>query len=125
VNLVEGTIRDDEKDHITIASPALETLAYVGHGVTGFEGQAVVLALRPEKLRVDKDEPAQPYNKVRGTIEDIAYFGSHSVYHVRLAGGTRMLANMANSQRWASERFTWNDAVWLSWDDAAGVVLTS
>jgi putrescine transport system ATP-binding protein len=125
VNLIEGKIKDDEKDFITIASPALDCLAYVGHGVTGFEGQDVALALRPEKIHVDKDEPAQPHNKVRGTIEEIAYFGSHSVFHVRLAGGTKILANMINSQRWASERFTWNDAVWLSWDDQAGVVLTT
>ena len=125
VTLVEGKIQDDEKDFITIASPALEHLAYIGHGVTGFEGQDVALALRPEKVQVDKDEPAQPHNKVRGTIEEIAYFGSHSVFHVRLPGGTKVLANMANSQRWASERFTWGDEVWLSWDENAGVVLTS
>jgi len=125
VNLIEGKIKDDEKDFITIASPALDCLAYVGHGVTGFEGQDVALALRPEKVAVSKDEPAQPHNKVKGIIEDIAYFGSHSVFHVRLAGGTKVLANMINSQRWASEKFTWNDAVWLSWDDQAGVVLTS
>ena len=125
VNLIEGKIKDDEKDFITIASPALEHLAYVGHGVTGFEGQDVALALRPEKIQVSADEPAQPHNKVRGIIEEIAYFGSHSVFHVRLAGGTKILANMINSQRWASERFTWNDSVWLSWDDQAGVVLTS
>jgi putrescine transport system ATP-binding protein len=30
-----------------------------------------------------------------------------------------------NAKRWASERFTWNDPVWLSWGDNAGVVLTS
>ncbi|MCX7034875.1 MAG: polyamine ABC transporter ATP-binding protein [Arenimonas sp.] len=125
VNLIEGKIKDDEKDFITIASPALECLAYVGHGVTGFEGQDVALALRPEKVAVSKEEPAQPHNKVRGIIEDIAYFGSHSVFHVRLANGSKILANMINSQRWASEKFTWNDAVWLSWDDQAGVVLTS
>jgi putrescine transport system ATP-binding protein len=125
VNLIEGQIKDDEKDFVTIASPAMEHLVYVGHGVTGFEGQAVALALRPEKIQVDKDEPAQPHNKVRGTIEDIAYFGSHSVFHVRLPGGTKLLANMVNSQRWASEKFTWNDSVWLSWGDQAGVVLTS
>ena len=125
VNLIEGKIKDDEKDYITIASPALDCLAYVGHGVTGFEGQDVALALRPEKIHVDKDEPAQPHNKVRGTIEEIAYFGSHSVFHVRLPGGTKILANMINSQRWASEKFTWNDSVWLSWGDQAGVVLTS
>jgi putrescine transport system ATP-binding protein len=125
VNLIEGKIKDDEKDFITITSPALDSLAYVGHGVTGFEGQDVALALRPEKIQVSADEPAQPHNKVRGVIEEIAYFGSHSVFHVRLPGGTKILANMINSQRWASERFTWNDEVWLSWDDQAGVVLTS
>src|SRR5690606_9895354 len=68
VNLIEGTIRDDEKDFITIASPAMQALLYVGLGVTGFEGQEVALALRPEKVLVEKDEPAQPHNKVRGTI---------------------------------------------------------
>jgi putrescine transport system ATP-binding protein len=125
VNLIEGKIKDDEKDFITITSPALDCPAYVGHGVTGFEGQDVALALRPEKVAVSKEEPAQPHNKARGIIEDIAYFGSHSVFHVRLANGSKILANMINSQRWASEKFTWNDAVWLSWDDQAGVVLTS
>jgi putrescine transport system ATP-binding protein len=125
VNLIEGKIKDDEKDFITIASPALDCLAYVGHGVTGFEGQDVALAIRPEKIAVSKDEPAQPHNKVKGIIEEIAYFGSHSVFHVRLANQTKVLANMINSQRWASEQFTWNDTVWLSWDEQAGVVLTS
>ncbi len=125
VNLVEGKIKDDEKDFITITSPALDCLAYVGHGVTGFEGQDVALAIRPEKIAVSKDEPAQPHNKVKGIIEEIAYFGSHSVFHVRLANQTKVLANMINSQRWASEQFTWNDTVWLSWDEQAGVVLTS
>ena len=125
VNLIEGRIVEDENDYVTIASPALEHMAYVGHGVTGFEGQEVALAIRPEKIQVDKDEPAQAHNKVRGIIEDIAYFGSHSVFHVRLPGGTKLLANMINSQRWASEKFTWNDPVWLSWDDQAGVVLTT
>jgi putrescine transport system ATP-binding protein len=47
------------------------------------------------------------------------------VYHVRLPSGARVMANFANTQRWASERFTWNDTVWLSWNDDDGVVLTS
>jgi putrescine transport system ATP-binding protein len=125
VNLLEGKIVDDEKDYITIRSPAVEGLIYVGHGVTGYEGMDVALALRPEKVLVSTDEPEQPHNKVRGSIEEIAYLGSHSVLHVKLPNGARMLANVANSQRWASERFTWNDQVWLSWDEMSGVVLNS
>ena len=125
VNLVEGRIRDDEKDFVTIESPGLEALIHVGHGVTGFEGQQVAFAVRPEKVRIGKDEPAQPHNKAQGLIDDIAYFGSHSVYHVRLPSGIRVMSNFANAERWASERFTWNDPVWVSWDENAGVVLTS
>ncbi len=125
VNLLEGKIVDDEKDYITIRSPAMDGLIYVGHGVTGFEGMDVALALRPEKVMVSIEEPQQPHNKVRGSIEEIAYLGSHSVLHVKLPNGTRMLANVLNSQRWASERFTWNDQVWLSWEDMSGVVLNS
>jgi putrescine transport system ATP-binding protein len=125
VNLFEGSIEEDEKDYATIRSPALVDPIRIGHGLTGYEGQKVTFSLRPEKISVAKDEPPDACNKARGSIEDIAYFGSHSVYHVRLPSGQKVLANFANSQRWASERFTWNDEVWLSWGDNAGVVLTA
>jgi putrescine transport system ATP-binding protein len=77
------------------------------------------------KHAIAKEEPAQAHNKARGTIEDIAYYGSHSVYHVRLPSGLVLMAHFANRKRWASESFTWNDEVWVSWGDNAGVVLTS
>jgi putrescine transport system ATP-binding protein len=45
--------------------------------------------------------------------------------HVRLPSGMKLMANFANLERWASESFTWNDPVWVSWGDNAGVVLVS
>ncbi|MBK8287073.1 MAG: polyamine ABC transporter ATP-binding protein [Ahniella sp.] len=123
VNIIEGVIKDDEKDFVTIQSAALAHLIHIGHGISGFEGQRVNFALRPEKITVTKDEPADAHNKAQGVIEDIAYFGSHSVFHVRLPSGTRLMAHFANRKRWASENFTWTDKVWLSWGDNAGVVL--
>jgi putrescine transport system ATP-binding protein len=125
VNLFDGRIDQDEKDFVTIRSPALEFPIHVGHGLTGYEGQEVAFSLRPEKVTVSKEEPGDQHNKARGVIEDVAYFGSHSVYHVRLPSGFKVMANFVNTQRWASERFTWNDEVWLSWGENAGVVLTS
>ena len=125
VNLFEGKIVQDEKDQVTIGSPSLAFPIRIGHGLTGFEGQEVAFSLRPEKVTVTKDEPEGAFNKAHGRIEDIAYFGSHSVYHVMLPSGIRVMANFVNTQRWASERFTWNDEVWLAWGDNAGVVLTS
>ena len=125
VNLFNGKIDKDEKDFITIVSPALPDPIYVAHGVTGYEGMEVAFALRPEKIKITKDEPEMPHNKAHGTIEDIAYFGSHSVFHVRLDGGMKLLCHFANRRRWDSEGFTWNDKVWVSWGDLEGVVLTS
>jgi len=125
INMIEGKIGEDEKDHVTIVSPQLPVPVYVGHGITGFEGMEVGFALRPEKISMHKDEPETAFNKAEGLIEDIAYFGSHSVYHVRLPSGLLMRVNATNAQRWASERFTWNDRVWLSWGEQSGVVLTS
>jgi putrescine transport system ATP-binding protein len=125
VNLFEGAIEEDEPDYITIRTPQLAVPIRVGHGQAGYEGMAVAFALRPEKVHIAKEEPAQAFNKAAGTIEDIAYFGSHSVYHVRLATGAKVMCNFVNMKRWASERFTWNDPVWLSWGELSGVVLTS
>ena len=125
VNLFDGKVEEDEKDYVTIRTPGLDAPIYVGHGITGFDGMKVAFAIRPEKLNISKEEPAQKYNKAQGIIEEIAYFGSHSAYHVRLTSGVKVLCNFVNMKRWASENFTWNDAVWLSWDDNSGVVLTS
>ncbi|GAB2500613.1 polyamine ABC transporter ATP-binding protein [Pseudoxanthomonas sangjuensis] len=125
VNLFEGRIEDDEVDFVTIRTPAFESLIHVGHGISGFEGQDVAFGVRPEKVWITKEEPEQRHNKARGTIEDIAYYGSHSIFHVRLPSGVKVLSNFANQQRWASEGLTWGDPVWVSWDDNDGVVLTS
>ena len=125
INMFDGRIVEDEADYITIQSPSLPVPIYVGHGVSGFEGQEVGYGVRPEKLTISKEEPAQLYNKAQGKIEDIAYFGSHSVFHVRLPSGYKVMANFANQQRWASEGMTWGDTVWVSWGDKEGVVLTS
>ena len=125
INMFDGRIEEDEADYITIISPSLPVAIYVGHGVSGFEGQEVGYGVRPEKMVISKEEPGQPYNKAQGKIEDIAYFGSHSVFHVRLPSGYKVMANFANQQRWASEGMTWGDEVWVYWGDNEGVVLTT
>ena len=125
VNVIEGVVEQDHADYVTIRSSLLPDPVFIGHGISGFEGQQVAFAVRPEKVRIGKEAPNQPHNKAQGVIDDIAYLGSHSVYHVRLPSGFKVMANFVNTQRWASERFTWNDEVWLSWGDNAGVVLTA
>jgi len=60
---------------------------------------------------------------VKGRIHDIAYLGNISTYHVKLPSGAIIKAQEANTRRIARRSFTWEDEVWLSWTDTAGVLL--
>lgn len=124
VNILKGAVKDDEPSYVTIASDDCDTEIYIGHGITCFVGQEVAVALRPEKISISKTKPDQQYNCIAGVIKDIAYFGSHSVYHVRTTSGKTISVTEMNDIRWASDRLTWEDPVWVYWDDNASVVLT-
>jgi putrescine transport system ATP-binding protein len=111
-----GWIQQVGKPDEVYEQPANRFVAGFIGSVNSFEG--VIDEDLPEYATVHT-------NKAQGVIEDIAYFGSHSVYHVRLPSGAKVMANFANSQRWASDGLTWGDAVWVHWRDNDGVVLTS
>ena len=125
VNIFDGVIAEDESDYVNIASPDALNTIHIGHGISGFEGQAVSLALRPEKFQISSRQPSQPHNCEPGEIEDIAYLGSHSVYHVKLDSGKLVSVTSMNDERWGGERLTWHDKVWVYWEENSGVVLTS
>jgi len=82
-------------------------------------------AVRPEKIAISQDDPGDRPNKLQGKVLDIAYLGNISTYHVELANGKVIKAQTANDRRIARRSFTWEDDVWLSWSDTAGVVLTA
>ena len=130
VNLMEGTLSDDQVDHVII--DCADCQHYVGHGITGTEGMAVTVALRPEKIRIGRDllppvdgEPAGGLNRVQGTVKDLSYFGSFTVYHLTLASGMVIKISASNTERHRADELTWGDTAWASWSPQAHVVLTS
>jgi putrescine transport system ATP-binding protein len=122
VNLMEGKLTVDEPDHVIIDAP--DCRHYVGHGITGTIGMAVTVALRPEKIHLSRQPPADGYNCARGTIKEMAYFGSFTVYHLQLASGALLKLSVANTQRHRDDEPTWGDEVWAQWSPTAHVVLT-
>ena len=130
VNLMEGTLSDDQVDHVII--DCADCQHYVGHGITGTEGMAVTVALRPEKIRIGRDllppqdgEPEGGLNRVQGTVKDLSYFGSFTVYHLTLASGMVLKISASNTERHRADELTWGDTAWASWSPEAHVVLTS
>ena len=122
VNLMDGTLDVDAADHCVIGSA--DAKHHVGHGISGHEGMAVTVALRPEKITLLHDKPAGEFNQARGTVKEMAYFGSHTVYRLVLASGAVLKISTANTQRHREDAITWGDEVWAHWSDSAAVVLT-
>ena len=122
VNLMDGTLIEDHADHVII--DCTDCKHYVGHGITGTEGMAVTVALRPEKIHLSRQKPADDFNAAPGTIRELSYFGSFTVYHVRLDSGRMLKVSQANTQRHRDDALTWGDQAWAHWSRSAQVVLT-
>ena len=124
VNMFEGRILEDEPDHLLIDSRELGGQIYVGHGVSTAPEATVWTAVRPEKMIVTRNAPQESNNRAQGLIKEIAYLGDMSVYLVQLESGKMVRITQPNVFRHAEDRLTWDDKVWISWHESAGVVVT-
>lgn len=128
VNIFEGSLSKDEPDHAELQCNDLDVPIRCAHGVVGNLGMEMAFALRPEKISISRHHPNKVSNYAEGKIRDIAYLGSHSIYHVVLKSHKIVLVSMANSDRWGGEtepRLTWEETVYVSWENTSGVVLNS
>ena len=123
VNLIQGMASKAE-DGVKIAwsERADPILAQTSKDIDN--GAAVTFAIRPEKVALSAKRPTGATNSVEGTVHDIAYLGNISTYHVQLPTGQIIKSQISNASPEASRRHTWEEKVWLSWTDTAGVVLT-
>ncbi len=122
VNLFDGTLAVDEADHVIVDTP--ECRHYVGHGITGTLGMPLAVAVRPEKISVKRDPPAGEYNWVAAEVVDLAYLGSHTVYHLKMGTGRKLEVSAPNSARLQTDAPTWGDRVYATWPETAMVLLT-
>ena len=132
VNMFKGTVEVDQPDHVVIGSP--ECRHFVSHGITGTLNMQVSIALRPEKICLQKHEPTieqrespaeHGYNCARGAIDGIAYFGQFTLFHVRLDSGMVIKASRENTARHEETQLERGQQVYAWWDGSDVVVLTS
>jgi putrescine transport system ATP-binding protein len=123
VNIFEGTVTDPSQGLIAIAEGAPPVRA--GRALTVGKGAPIAVALRPEKMLLDKLSEAAPAseNAIDGVVEDIAYLGDISIYRVRLANGGMAKVARTNRVRLQGQNVLWEDPVRLSWDAQAVVPL--
>ncbi len=125
INVLEGRVVAVDGDLVRLESAVAGLLELDEDAASFAPGDALLIGLRPEKIALSHDEPAQGTNKVRGEIWDIGYLGDVTMVQVMVGGegGTLLKVALANRTRRIERPFAWDDAVWLSWDVEAGLAL--
>ncbi len=128
INILEGTVAATES---ALGSPGTVRIDCGGIKVAvdqecqAVTGDKVAFAVRPEKVRISPDQPADTsINALYGEVWDIGYLGDFSVFIVKLDDGRVMRAAQANVSRLVDRPITFGDMVWLTWPLDAGLVLT-
>jgi putrescine transport system ATP-binding protein len=124
ITTFDGTVTGISDGMATLDVPALGGSA-VARSLPGLvKGSGVTLALRPEKIAITRDRPEGP-NAFAGVVRDLGYFGKDSLYRVALPTGQVVSVNSVNARRVGeSGRVAdWEDAVWLSFDPTAAILL--
>lgn len=124
VNILDAMLSEILDDSLMLQSPALKYPVKVDYDSPAVEGVPVKVALRPEKIRVVTELPTTKINCTEGIVDDIAYLGDLSIYHVKLESGIVMIAQLQNEDRFRKNMPTYGDAMYLEWDIDSCVVLT-
>jgi len=109
---------------VTVVGRAQDNLVYrLGEqdlqlsGINASPGAPLLLALRPEKLRVGTQRPAQAVNALRGTVVSATYAGALRHIVVDAGAGLKIDATVSADQDTAT--LAKGAPVWLSWDPTA------
>jgi putrescine transport system ATP-binding protein len=122
VNLFEGRLSDDRRSVDGTAAGSLRTAVKPD----GTPGTTVWVAVRPEKIRVSRDQPLPaPENCAVGKVVEVGYLGDTSIYKVRVGENCLIKAALANVGAGGGHRVAAVDEdVWLSFPADAAIVLT-
>lgn len=123
VNIFDGNVTGAKGGCVEISADNGFTVR-AATGDAPAAGSRAGFAIRPEKLRVSASAPADAsFNAAQGEIWDIAYLGDMTVFHVKLKSGQVVKASSLNAVRAVEEPFAYDQEVWVSFDENAGVLL--
>ncbi|OWO93860.1 polyamine ABC transporter ATP-binding protein [Rhizobium esperanzae] len=123
VNIFDGKVTTSGNGAVEIAVDSGFTIRIAAPDTPAI-GSTAGFAIRPEKIRVSRAAPANtPVNAAKGEIWDIGYLGDMTIFHIKLASGQFVRASSLNAQRSVEDPFTYDQDVWVSFDQDAGVLL--
>ena len=120
-NLLEGLVTGVDDGKLVIDVRGVGRIAVPA--VEGARG-TIGVAVRPEKLRLDKAEPPGDRIHFRGKVTDIAYHGDSSWVFVTDPAGHSMMTAIQNEARSTVQAVTVGEEIWVSWAPGDTLLLT-
>ena len=120
MNLFEGRVTGLAGNQITVRVAGLGEVTLPA--VDGAEGE-VGIAVRPEKLRLGRDDPGTGRIAFRGRVTEVAYYGDTSNVFITDDAGRAVSANIQNEVRRTAPQVSVGDDLWCSWDPRDTLVL--
>ena len=130
-NVFFGELAEDGGSVVT--SPDLQNSLELSYAMSNArKGHAVTVSIRPERVRLTvpgnggaQAAPTDVNNSAMGTVEQIGYMGSYTLYYVRLPSGRLIIANVPREVMVAFDKSPdYGDSVALQWSVRSLVVLS-
>jgi putrescine transport system ATP-binding protein len=125
VNILEGHVQGQENGLWRVkTSSAQVPLTIDDPDEVLHSGQAVAIAVRPEKMIIQRNPPGpDAANVLTGEVWDIGYLGDWTVYRIKLATGEILRVTRANASRFVDNPIDWDEQVYVTFAPDAAVIL--
>ena len=128
MNFLHGRIAalELEPEAVVVDAGAGGSFRVAGTGGGRAVGDPVLVGIRPEKLSVSVERPAEGANAIRGRFATMSYFGDRSHYFIEVDGLDQRIsvASQNDLQHLGSiGQLDYGSEVWLSWAPEAAVIL--
>ena len=124
MNFFDGRVRKSDNGTAIVDAGSLGAVEAATEGETPGVGADVLVAIRPEKLKLHFEAPGEGANIVEGRMGPAAYLGDRSHFHVLLPGREQPVAvAVQNMERSAVGLAASDQAVWLSFSGESVVLL--
>lgn len=127
MNFIDATVREISSGQAVLETAGLGTISTTTDATFVRQGGEVIVAIRPEKLKLSFDKPQKPASGVNCSIQTTSYLGDRSHFYVLVDGNTKPLAVAGQDGTLDSDYSPApncsDGSVWLSWEEEALVLL--
>ena len=106
---------DSVADHVAHVVMEEGFRSAVRHDGDVAKGDRLTISIRPERVKLSRERPAQTENVFAGTVDFVEYLGAYAVYLIRLDGGKAMI-EASEPIPSGQTSFEAGDHVFASWD---------